>query len=287
MFRKRVLAAGLALAASLLLTGAVLAATIDSTNRTVSTSTLFIDFSDTNPEEISFISWNGSANLTATGVTHCGDPLEYFGNSWAAPDSAAFVSLVGWGQLGTWSSPNSKTVQIDSSSASASGCYGSLDIPVETRYRFWDRGPTANRIRVHRTFDFRMTALARDFRPYIPRLYPLDGFTEVYHPDASGTTLVTETPALCPFGCQVSDWDDTWFAVHNPTTGVGLIVRHAPSPYDVDLWVDEDGASYTNATGVLLLQPAGGFTDRVTDVQFLCFYDSTIWTPSLTLPPGC
>ncbi len=287
MFRKRMMIVGGVLGAALLIVGTALAATIDTTARTVTTSAFDIQFSLTNPEEISSISWNGSPNLTATGVTSCGDPLEYFGNSWAAPDSANFVSLVGWAQSGTWGSKNSHSVDIRSVSNSASGCYGASDIPVQTSYHFWDRGPVVNRIQVQRKFDFRGAPLTQDLRPYIPRLYPLDGYTEVYHPDASGSLLVMETPSACPLGCQVSDWNGSWFAMHNPTTGQGVIVRHAPSGYAVSLWVDEDSASYTNATSVLLLQPAGGFTGRVTDTQFMCFYNSSMWSPSLTLPPGC
>lgn len=287
MFKKRLSLVPLVVAAALLAVSTALAAAIDPTTRTVSTPTLVVDFSETNPEEIGYLSWNGSANLTNTGVADCGAPLEYFGNSWAAPDSADFVSLVGWGQSGSWASPNSRSVAVASASASASGCYGALDIPISTTYRFWDHGPAANRIQVQRKFDFGATPFTLDFRPYIPRLYPLDGYTQVLHPDAAGTTLLTQTPSLCPFGCQVADWNGAWFAMHNPATGQGLIVRHAPSAYAAALWVDEDLASYTNATGVLLVAPAGGFTGTVTEVEFLCFYDSSLWTPSLTLPPGC
>lgn len=287
MTRKRVSLFVVIIIALLLVVGTALAATIDPVARTVSTPKFFVDFSQTNPEEISYISWNGSGNLTNTGVTSCGDPLEYFGNSWAAPDSASFVSLVGWGQTGSWAAANPKTVGISSVSSSASGCFGASDIPISTKYQFWDKGPAANRIKVTRKFDFRGAPLTADFRPFIPRLYPLDGYREVYHPDASGGTLEVETPALCPFGCQISNWDSTWFAMHNPATGQGVIVRHGSSGYATALWVDEDLASFTNASGVQLLQPPGGFTGFVTDVQFLCFYDSTIWTPSLTLPPGC
>jgi hypothetical protein len=291
MFRNPIKTVLIVLIATLIIVSTALAATIDPITRTVTTSAFDIQFSASNPEEISYLSWNGSGNLTSTGVipvSGCtGDTLEYFGNSWASPDTGDFVSLVGWGQSGTWSSPNSHKVSIDSTSESASGCYGSLDIPVETNYQFWDRGPAANRFVVRRIFNFGTTPFTQNFRPYIPRLAPLDAYTAVYHPNASGTVLLLEDPALCEFGCQISDWDDTWFAVHNPTTGQGMIVRHVPSGYDVDLWVDEDGASFASASGVLLIAPSRGFRRKVRETEFLCFYDNTIWTPSLTLPPGC
>jgi len=290
MFRNRMTTVGLVLGAALLIVGTALAASIDTTARTVTTPAFEIQFSPTNPEEISSISWNGSPNLTNTGQTACGDPLEYFGNAWAARDDVTvepFVSVVGWGQTGTFGSRGRSRVVIDSVSDSASGCFGAADVPVETSYHFWDHGPAVNRIQVQRKFDFRGAPFAPDLRAYIPRLYPHGSYTTVYHPDSSGTTLLTELSADCELGCRVSDWDNSWFAVHSPTTGQGMIVRHAASAYDVELWVDQDGASETSATGVVLIAPPGGFTGRVSETEFLCFYDSSTWTPSLTLPPGC
>ena len=266
--------------------GAAVAVTIDPTARTVETSAFDLEFSATNPEELSSLKWHDSVNLTATGVDRCGEPLEYFGNSWAAPDSADFKSLVGWGQTGSWTAV-SRAVKITSVSETASGCGGTLDIPIKTTYRFWDDGPAANRIKVARSFDFRTTSLAQDFRPYIPRLHPADRFDDVIYPDRSGATLMTTPSSECPFGCQISDWDGSWFAMHDPATGTGLIVRQASSGYDTDLWIDHDGASETNSTGVLMLQPADGFTTKVNTNTFLCFYDRSTWTPSLTLPDGC
>lgn len=290
MFQKRTGTVLAVLIAALTIVGTALAASIDTTTRTVNTPTLNLDFSDTNPEELSYISWNGSPNLTNTGVIvrpFCTDTLEYFGNAWAGPDGSNFVSLVGWGQTGNWDSKGSSKVTIDSVSESASGCFGALDIPIDTDYQFWDHGPVVNRLKVQRKFHFGGTPFTQNFRPYIPRMYPRDQYIEVYHPDASGTSLLTQNPASCEFGCQVSDWDNSWYAIHNPSTGQGLIVRHAASSYDADLWVEQDGESFTNATSTLLIQPAGGFTGTVSETQFMCFYDSTTWTPSLTLPPGC
>ena len=91
----------------------------------------------------------------------------------------------------------------------------------------------------------------------------------------------------CEFGCEVTNWDGTWFAVHNPVSGGGMIVRHSFSQYPVALWVDMDGGSATTASSVLLLQPAGGFTGTVVEVESFCLYDSSSWTPSLELPAGC
>jgi hypothetical protein len=289
MLKQRVAAIATVLIASLLFASSVLASTIDPVSRTVMTSQYYVDFSDANPEEIVDLRWNGSANLTNTAaVAACPDDLEYFGNSWITQDEGtpAFVfgSLVGWGTTGTWANKGSSNVDIHSSS---SGCPGSLDIPIRTKYKFFDHGPVANRIQVNRTFSFGATPLPYNVRGYIPRLYPLSDYTQVLHPDASGTSLLTETSSTCPFGCRVDDWDGSWFAIHSPSTGMGMIVRRGASSVGAALWIDEDSASDTTASNILLLSPAGGFTDDVTEVEFMCVYDSSTWSPSLSLPPGC
>jgi hypothetical protein len=275
---------------SLTVTATVLAATIDTTNHTVTTGNFFVDWSEVNPEEIVDIRWMGSPNLTNTSFnTNCpaGGDLEYFGNSWVSEGEGTpsfyFGSLVGWGTSGSWNAPNSKKVNVDSIS---SGCYGSADVLVTTKYQFFDSGAVANRIKVQRKFHFGSTAYPHDVRPYIPRLYPKDGFTQVLHLDSTGAVLVTETTVACDLGCTVTNWDGAWFAIHNPTTGLGMIVKRG-STLPAALWLDNDDASFTNSSSVLLLQPTGGFTGNVTETEFLCFYNSSIWTPATTLPSGC
>ncbi len=278
-------------AVSLLAATTALAATIDPVTRTATAGNFVVQWSLSNPEEIASLQWMGSPNLTNSAPAASGacpaDDLEYFGNSWVSENEGTpsfyFGSLVGWGTTGSWSPQGSKKVNIDSSS---SGCFGSADLPITTKYQFFEGGPTANRIKVQRRFAFGATPYAHDVRPYIARLYPRDAFTQVLHPDASGTSLVTEDPSLCENGCEVTNWDQTWFAIHDPSTGLGEIVRRASSTPSA-LWVDQDAASFTNASSVLLLQPAGGFTGNVSETEFLCFYDAGIWTPSTSLPPGC
>jgi hypothetical protein len=105
----------------------------------------------------------------------------------------------------------------------------------------------------------------------------------VIHPNASGDQLITE--GTCGYGCIAASWDGSWFAINNPSTGLGMIVQS--TSFSTALWLDDDGGSLTNSSSVLLLQPPGGFTGTVTDTEYLCFYDSSSWTPSLTPPAGC
>jgi hypothetical protein len=278
------LIAALAVAAVMLVPIAVAA---DSGQRTVTTGAFQVQWSQTDPEEIVSLSWNGSPNLTNSWTNpFCpqGGDLEFFGNSWDAFPDVNFRALVGWGSSGTWGTRGPNGVAIDSA---ASGCFGTSGIPVQTSYQFFDNGPAANRILVHRKISFGTTPFPFDLRAYIPRLYPRDQYSVVIHPNADGTALVTEIGNDCEFGCEVTDWNGTWLAVHDPVSGQGMIVRHASSSTPVALWVDMDGGSQTTASGVLLLQPPGGFTGTVVETESLCFYNNQIWTPSLTLPSGC
>ena len=276
------------LIASMWIVTMVFAATIDPVNRTVTTGNFFVDWSETNPEEIVNIQWMGSPNLTNSAFDVCGGNLEYFGNGWVSENEGTpsffFGSLVGWGTTGRWNTPNDKKVNVNSISA---GCFGSANIPITTKYQFYDLGDSANRIKVQRQFEFGAVPYTHDVRPYIPRLYPQTDFTQVLHPDRAGTTLVTETTEGCDFGCLVTNWNGSWFAIHNPETGLGMIVRRESSSIPAALWIDKDNASFTNSSSVLLLQPSGGFTGSVSETEFLCFYNSSLWTPSSVLPSGC
>jgi len=284
---RRRAAAAVALVAAVIFAGGAGAA-VDLGTRTVQAGPLTVNWSATNPEEILGISYNGSPNLTNSWpLFYCdrGDS-EFFGNSWDNDlGPSGFAVPVGWGTTGDWSTSGADGVRIDSA---ATGCFGTSGIPVQTVYRFFANTDGVGRMLVRRKFSFGSTPFLHNFRAYIPRLYPRDEFTEVIHPNAAGSALVTEFAAPnCEFGCAVGDWNGSWLAIHAPLTGRGLIVRHEPSSTPVALWVDVDGGSATTASSVLLLHPPGGFTGTLNDVESLCFYDSTTWRPALSLPNGC
>ncbi len=303
--------------------GAAMAQTINPTTRTVTTTNFSVTWSTSNDTEaITTINWMGGQNLTNTqGIGTCfpsfPGSVEYFGNSYAPPDPwAGGLVLVGGGTTtpaGTtaWSgqilSSGAAQVTINSSST---GCPpSSAGINVQTTYSFLNpEDSSTNSFGVQRAFDFTTTTFAHDFRPYMPRLNLNEAFTEVLYPDTSGA-LATLSVYDCGYGCTgpivVPDasllsppWDATqgWFAIHNPTTLQGVVVARNPSvdpqgnPIVVQLWVDNDADSNTNTnvSSFLLMSPTGGFTGgTVTEVETLCFYDSSIWTPSLTPPAPC
>lgn len=256
--------------------------------RTLTTGAFSVQWSPTDPEEILSLSWNGSPNLTNASPNlewPCGGDSEFFGNSWGGDDYATFVSPVGWGTTGKWSAAGPAHVAIKSSASG--GCGGTSGIPVATSYQFHPRGARQDEFLVERKFSFGSTPFDRTFRPYIPRLYPLSSFDSTVHPNAAGTSLVAENVYDCGAGCIVTDWNGSWFAEYDSSTGLGLIVRHAGSRYQAVLWIDNDAYSFTTSTAVALVPPAGGFTRTVVENESFCFFDSSSWTPSLTLPKGC
>jgi len=272
----------------------------------LNSTSFHIEWSDvdpSDPERIDVLQWKGGPNLTlsypaAPGCNHL--DVEYFGNAWAPPDPGqGGIVLTGAGTRGAWKAGEDGLSAIIKSISRA--CTDSIDIQVRTWYRLNNAGDagnqiapewnTENNIRVQRWFDFGTNAFPHDFRPYIPRLYPFNQFTQVLHPNAGHSVLVTEDGYQCGAGCQISDWDGTWFAIHDPSNFSGVIVHRKASPFAVNLWVDFDAGSLTNASSVLALQPDGGFTGLVTEVEKLCFYDASDWSQKkaedLKLPDGC
>jgi hypothetical protein len=294
---------------------------IDPNKRTVTTNNFLVAWSTgTDTEAIISINWRGGQNLTSTeAVGNCNPfapgAVEYFGDTYAPPDpqSGGFV-LVGGGTTtppGTtaWSGQilSSGTAEVTINSSSTGCPPSSAGINVKTTYNFFNPDdPNTNWFGVQRAFDFTPTTFAHDFRPYMPRLSLSEGFTQVLYPTTSGS-LATLSVYNCPIGCTGPigapgaaplnpPWDATqgWFAIHNPGDLQGVVVKRDPSndpqgnAIAAQLWVDNDGGSDTNASSFLLMSPTGGFTaGLVTEVERLCFYDSTIWTPSLTPPAAC
>ncbi len=294
--------------------------------RTVITDRFTITWSsDAETEAITSLEWAGLQNQNLTnsffpapciGAENVQD--EYFGNSWAPPDpqSGGFV-LVGGGTTGqSWVGKTvgrfaaKVTVHSDSTGCPPS----SADVPVKTQYRFLDSPKSkerSNTFQVRRSFSFETTAFAHNFRPYIPRFalnLETGGFTEVIYPTANGA-LTTVNVLDCPLGCtgpivpagsnaspltEPLDTKRDWFVIHDPVNGTGIVVSRARSfdedenPIAAQLWVDNDQGSNTNSSSFLLLSPSGGFRDRVTEEESLCFFVSITWSAaSQTLPPGC
>jgi hypothetical protein len=245
-----------------------------------------VQWSPNDPEEITSLIWNGSPNLTArwTNPGQCaGNPdLEFFGNAWGLGGAGVHPVLVGGGTSGTWSSQTAAGSTTVSIASAANGCPPQTNgTPVATTYQFSSSG---NTFTMQRTFSFGTTAFTSDLRPYIPRLFQESQYTNVYYPTTTATLAQVNQPS-CDGGCEETNWNGSWFAITNPSTGHGMIVTRTSPPAPLALFVKQDDGSATSSTGVLLLQPHAGFTGTVTEAESLCFFST--WTPSLTLPAGC
>ena len=286
----------------------ILAVTVTESTRTVQSKNLVVRWSGADQEVIVSVQWDadgspaGTPNLAASSsnLGPCPAPFapEYWGNSWeaGAPQNGEAV-LVGLrtvtpeGETAWAPAFGRKGSEVHSQSSECFPPYDAAEVPVTTRHRFYDNKPRGDVIRIDRTFDFEEAPLSSEFRPYIPRLSRALGFDRVNYPNTSGT-LTSVSVELCPFGCTRPDWNaaEGWFAIHSPTLGQGVIVKRAPNGIAPRIWMDWDGASFSNATSFQLQPPAEGFTQEVTERMVLCFYGST-WTAAdqqaLKLPAGC
>lgn len=283
------------------------AVTVDTTTRTVQSTNLLVTWSGTDQEAIVSVKWSADGNPQAApniaSSSHVGTcpgafAPEYWGNSWeaGAPQAGEEV-FVGIGTTtpageAPWSAAYGKHGAAVASQSNDCGAINAAAIPVTTRYRFYDHGPRRNVIRLDRTFSFGDDSYEGTIRPYIPRLSLSRGFTRVLYPSTTGA-LATMSVFACPFGCVAPAWDAGrgWYAVENPTSGQGVILRRADNGYSSSLWIDYDGNSSTNATSFRLLAPPEGFRGRVSEKEVLCFYDGSIWSAAdraaLELPAGC
>lgn len=248
-----------------------------------------------NVEWVKSVKWRSSAlgvfgsNLATSGGFACGDPTEFFAESYPNQDGTGPAPVVA-GQRGTWTAASNRTVLIDS--VSPHNCSGNTpEIPVRTRYTFFDEGPAANTVRMERRISFAANQapnpVVQGMRFYVPRL-PGNPYDQVIYPE-NETTLKTVGDG----GPEAhKNWDQSWMAINASTTGVGMLIFHKPDgSHEASVTTDNDSSSGSNNSGVTLDRPSAGWLEPVTEVEYFCFYDATTW-PTLTrsptnLPEGC
>lgn len=246
-----------------------------------------------NVEWVKSVKWRSSAvgsfgsNLAASGGGACGDPTEFWGESYPNQDGTGPAPVVA-GQRGNWQAASNRTVLIESSSP----CAGSNpEIPVRTRYTFFDEGPAANTVRMERQISFapgqEPNSVVQGMRFYVPRL-PAGTYNQEIYPNAAGTALNTVGDG----GPEAhKDWNETWMAVNSSTTNAGMVVIHEPDgAHPASVTSDNDSASGSNNSGVTLDRPEGGWLEPATETEYFCFYDETTWPTAnrlSELPAGC
>jgi hypothetical protein len=241
-------------------------------------------------DSISWIKSNGSStgNLVSQGgPVSCGDPAEFFGESYSDVDGGSLVVVVA-GSASTWrENPAGSTgtaVETGNTCAALSGL-------ATTLYSLTTTPATINAMKIHRAFTFNATAASQNYnlRAYVPRL-PRATYVNVLIPNRKGK--VKTMPVLnCPTSCKVTEWNGTWVAQDDGAGNGIVLIRDKASTAPAAVSVDYDGFSSSNNTSILLLQPSGGFVKPIVEVEWLCFYDPTSWPQGKRnkgeLPTGC
>jgi hypothetical protein len=272
---------------------------------------LTLDFADpsiggnsTTLDRLDSLTWSGGSgalagqNLVANaGPGGCAsDPIEFFGQSYGEPEGTLPV-IINAGTGATLS--NQTTTSMTSTTSGVVTCSCGNNSPADaasvTVYNVFPAGdPNVNEVRVSRTLEFNSSTPvfsgAHGVRGYVARL-PLGTYGTVLIPNAAGTAINTMQAGNCSNDCEVTDWNGKWFADDNGS-GSGMVVfRDASSTSPALLAVNNDSASASNLTSIILIQPTAGWKTPVTETEWLCFYDPTTWTAADQLagrlPTGC
>jgi hypothetical protein len=263
----------------------------------VAGSHLAFEFDTKNAEWVKSLKWRDSTatwtdNLVGFGGgPGCTSPYEFFGQAFAAPEGNAPYP-VGGNTIASFTTCGTDQTIVSKSP----DCGGGEQTPVTTVYHFYD-GTKADQVRITRTIGFGADtpkSAGTSMRVYVPRLL-LTSFSDVLIPNGAGTATATTSANSCGGDCFTSTgttWNGKWFADVDPTSGRAMIVLRDPSLTSaVSLTINNDGASNTNLSSFVVLQPDDGWKAPLTETYYLCFADLTTWTQAArdaaTLPAGC
>jgi hypothetical protein len=264
---------------------------------TIAGSHLLFEFDARNAEWVRSLQWRDSTGTLTDNLARygggpgCSSPYEFFGQAYAAPENngpypvgtSTLASLTGCGvdQTITSQTPD---------------CTNAGQIPVTTVYHFY-RGAKADQVRITRTLAFDEstgTSSGVGMRFYVPRL-SVEEFPDVLIPNAAGAAVATRSAKDCSDDCLTptgADWNGKWFADVSPSSGRAMIVVRDPSlTTAVSLTLNNDGYSVSNLSSFVVLQPSGGWSAPVTEIEYFCFADLTTWPQTArdaaTLPAFC
>lgn len=228
--------------------------------------------------------------------TACSTSSEIFGHALTWPEGNQPL-LVGGLTRGTMTSCGLDTTI----STSPNNCNGVAQLPVTTSVHLYTDA-RATQMRITRTFGFSATtpkyANTVVELAYVPRV-KLSLFPTVIYPNAAGTAVTSVAANMCGGGCAVpvgttanTSWNGAWFADVNTTTGQALIVLRDPSMTSpVQLVHNWDAFSTSNLAAFGLVQPAAGWKEPLTEIEYLCFADFESWPQSMRdaaqLPTWC
>ena len=148
-----------------------------------------------NVERVVSLRWrdNGNppalgSNLANSGGSSCGDPTEFWGQSYGDLDSALLPAPVAAGGSGIWRRRGGRSVELNTSRPS--NCSGDTAvIPVRTRYTFFDAGGAADKVRVERRWSFSSNSPAYANTHGLRAYFHLSNasYSQAVHPNSAGT----------------------------------------------------------------------------------------------------
>lgn len=254
-------------------------------------------FTDSTGDRLDSLVWidsngNPTGNLAKHGGSLvCGDPTEFFGQSYGEPEGT-HPNIIYAGTTSTWTT---KGASSGKSKTAGATCVGPTDAPATTKYTVYSSAGKEDMVLIKRKFMFNsQTPLfnGHGLRPYVPRIENTIYHTVIW-PNAASTMLLSADTGNCGGDCEVTDWNQRWFADDSAGgSGSGmLVIRSSKSTQPALLTINNDSFSSSNLSSVVLIQPNGGWKAPVTETEALCFYDTTTWPladrTAMKLPASC
>src|SRR6201999_93081 len=139
-----------------------------------------------------------------------------------------------------------------------------------------------NMLTIKRAFNFSPGASSQteSLRAYTPRV-GYNPYTNVIYRDSTGTLKtvpIVNCPSAKTVNCEISDWSGKWFADDDGHGNGVMMIRGKASTAPAEIAMDYDSFSQSNVTSILLVKPAAGWSGKLTEIEYLCFYDATSWT---------
>jgi hypothetical protein len=264
----------------------------------LSNGRITVDFNDGPTSDlVDSIAWINSdgvstGNLVVSGgPLNCGDPQEFFGQSYGDSDGGTMLMVVD-GATAKWTSKNN--VSGTSKTKGTDTCF-TLMGKTTSAYTMSAGAKAQNMMTIKRTFAFSKAAETQtdNLRAYAARL-SMTTYKNVIFPDSTGA-LQTVPIINCPFApaanCEIANWSGTWFADDDGNGNGMMMISDKSSTAPAKIAMDYDSFSNTNVTSILLLKPDAGWSGTLVETEHMCFYDAKSWTDKDRakgkLPAGC
>jgi len=261
-----------------------------------------IDFGDggvgQDADVVSSATWVDSSGKTTPNLVSnsqlpgCGDPGEFFGESYGDTDNGTLL-MVWSGASSTWTSTSGTSGVSTLSGEEGNGC-GKLIGQTTTAYTLGAYAAAKNEMKITRTFTFFSpdgVQQTDNLRAYVPRV-DVSKYNTVVYLDSKGMPQ-TVSVSTCPTAsskCEIADWNGIWVADDDGQGNGIVLIRDKSSKAPAKIAIDNDLFSLSNATSILLMKPKHGWRGKLTETEWLCFYDAKSWPAdqrTKALPTGC